>query len=152
MLSYQFYLVTHFIGIFLILVSLGGISLHVMNGGTRQFAMRKWAAIAHGIGLLLALVAGFGLLARLNIHTPWPAWVWVKLAVWLILGGIPALIYRQAKMAKVLWTLIIVFAALAAYMAVYKPGFHPTASPANLSEPTTLTEPQPPTPEPTPGP
>lgn len=122
-MSYQFYLVTHLIGIFLIIASLGGITLHVMNGGTRQFAMRKWAAIFHGIGMFLAFVAGFGLMARLGIMGGWPTWIFVKLGVWLILGGLPALIYRKAAWAKLLWILIFVFAGLAAYMAVYKPTF-----------------------------
>lgn len=129
MLSYQFYKVTHFVGIFLILISLGGITLHVMNDGTRQYAMRKWAAISHGVGLLLAFVAGFGLMARLGLIHGFPLWIWGKLAVWLLLGAAPALIYRQRKIAKGLWFAILFLAGIAAYLAIYKP----TSAPANTA-------------------
>jgi len=128
MLSYQFYKVTHFVGIFLILLSLGGITLHVMNDGTRQYAMRKWAAISHGVGLLLAFVAGFGLMARLGLIHGFPLWIWGKLAVWLLLGAAPALIYRQRKIAKGLWFAILFIAGVAAYLAIYKPTSTPPAS------------------------
>lgn len=123
MLSYQFYLVLHLVGIFLILVPLGGIALHTINGGTRDYQARKWAAITHGIGLLIALVGGFGLLARLGIVRGWPAWVWVKLVIWFALGAFPILLYRARALSKLWWFLIVFLAGLAAYMAVFKPNF-----------------------------
>ena len=122
-MSYPFYLVLHLVGVFLIVVSLGGITLHMMNGGTREFAMRKWVGATHGLGLLIALIAGFGLLAKLGIgHDGLPVWVIGKLVIWLILGGMPAFIYRKSNLAKLNWVLIFVLAGFAAYLAAFKPG------------------------------
>ena len=63
-MSYAFYKWLHLTGIFLTLMPLGGMLLHMMNGGTRDFARRKVLGALHGLGTLLALVGGFGLLAR----------------------------------------------------------------------------------------
>ena len=118
----EFYKVLHLIGIFTVILSLGGMCLHVISGGTRDFAGRKWAAIFHGVGLLIVFVAGFGLLAKEGItQAGMPGWVIGKLVIWLILGGAPALIYRQPKMAKLFWILILAFSAVAAWLAIYKP-------------------------------
>lgn len=121
MIPYAAYKVLHLIGIFLVLVPLGGITLHVINGGTREFPSRKFAAITHGIGMFLALVGGFGLLARLGIVSTWPTWVIIKLLVWLGLGIMPFFIYRRKSLSKTYWFSIFVLAGLAAYMAIYKP-------------------------------
>ena len=121
-MSYQFYTVLHLIGIFLVLVSLGGICLHMLSGGTRDYPFRKWVGAWHGVGLLITLIAGFGLAAKLGIgRGGLPFWIIVKLCVWLILGGLPALLYRKPKLAKLNWFLIVALAVLAAAMAIYKP-------------------------------
>lgn len=121
-MSIDFYKTLHLIGIFTVLLSLGGMSLHVVSGGTREFAGRKWAAMWHGLGLLLVLVAGFGLLAKEQLmQQGMPGWVVGKLVIWLLLGAMPALIYRQAKLAKLFWVLILAFAGFAVYLVMYKP-------------------------------
>lgn len=120
-MPYEFYKVLHLVGIFMIIVSLGGLCLHVMNGGTREHHSRKLVAILHGIGMFVALVGGFGLLARLGLAREWPLWATAKLIIWLILGGLPAFIYRKPQLAKLFWASIIAFAGLAAYFAIYKP-------------------------------
>lgn len=121
-MSYQFYKVMHFVGIFLMLVSLGGMALHVMNGGTREFPNRKWTGMLHGIGTVVALVGGFGLMARLGINNGWPGWIHGKLAIWLVLAGLPALVYRAKALAKAWLILVPTVAAIAVYLAVTKPG------------------------------
>jgi hypothetical protein len=120
-MPYEFYKVLHLIGVFTVILSLGGMCLHVASGGTREYAGRKMAAATHGIGLLITLVAGFGLLAKLGLMASLPGWAITKLIVWLILGGLPALIYKKRAMAKLFWVLILVFGALNAYLAIYKP-------------------------------
>ncbi len=121
-MSIEFYKTLHLFGIFTVIMSLGGMCLHVASGGTREYAGRKLAAMTHGIGLLLVLVAGFGLLAKEGImQQGMPGWVIGKLCVWLILGAMPALIYRQAKLAKLFWILILAFATFAAYLVMFKP-------------------------------
>jgi len=121
-MSIEFYRTLHLFGIFTVILSLGGMCLHVASGGTREYAGRKLAALTHGIGLLVVLVAGFGLLAKEGLmQQGMPGWVIAKLVIWLILGGLPALIYRQAKLAKLFWVLILVFATCAAFLAIFRP-------------------------------
>ena len=111
----------HFIGIFMVLMALGGLLLHAINGGAKDHAWRKPIAITHGVGLFLILLGGFGMLARLGIFWSWPGWVAGKVAIWVILGGLVAVIFRKPTLAKPLWWLTLALAALAAYLGVYKP-------------------------------
>jgi hypothetical protein len=122
-MSIEFYKVLHLIGIFTVLLSLGGMCLHVISGGTRDYTGRKWAGLWHGVGLLLILIAGFGLLAKEGLMQggQLPGWVVGKLVIWLILGGIPVLIYRQPKFAKLFWFLILAFGGVAVWLVLYKP-------------------------------
>lgn len=121
-MSIEFYKLMHLLGIFTVIFSLGGMCLHVISGGTRNYSGRKWAALWHGLGLLVVLVAGFGLLAKEGLmQTGMPGWVIGKLCIWLILGGMPALIYRQPKLAKLFWILILAFGGFAVYLVMYKP-------------------------------
>ena len=123
MFSYQFYKTFHIIGAFTLMAMLGGIAVHVLNGGTRQSnAGRALLAALHGVALVVMLVAGFGLMARLNMmQTGWPGWVYVKLGVWILMGGMGTIIYRKPSMAKAILVLLPLLGGLAVYMAVYKP-------------------------------
>lgn len=121
MLSYTTYKVIHLLGVFMALLPLGGMLLHVINGGTREYPSRRFAALYHGIGLFLALLGGFGLLARLGITGGLPGWIHVKLAIWLSLGVLPFFIYRKRTLVKPLWVATLLLAIAAASMAIYKP-------------------------------
>lgn len=120
-MTYQFYKVLHLLGIFMVIATLGGMILHVANGGTRDFMLRKRVSMVHGVGLLFALIGGFGLLARLGLVNGLPGWAIAKLVLWLTLGGLPALVYRKREIAKYFMPLTILLAALACWFAVYKP-------------------------------
>jgi hypothetical protein len=111
----------HLLGIFMVLMALGGVFLHHILGGTRDHAWRKPVAITHGIGLFLVLLGGFGMLARLGIHWPWPGWVLVKVVIWIILGALGAVAARKTTLAQPLWWMTIVLGGLAAYVAGNKP-------------------------------
>jgi len=121
--SYQFYKTFHILGAFTVMAMLGGIALHVLNGGTRQSnAGRALTAALHGTALLVVLVAGFGMMARLNMMPqPMPGWIYVKIGVWLVLGAMGGVLYRKPALAKPLLMLLPLLGGLAAYMAVYKP-------------------------------
>lgn len=122
MIDYTVYKLIHFLGIIMIFVSLGGVMVHVFNGGAKaDNAWRKPAGITHGIGLFLVLLGGFGMMARLGIHWPWPGWLVAKLAIWLVLGGITAVVYRLGAKGKSLWAGVVLLGAIAAYMAIMKP-------------------------------
>ena len=67
-MSYEVYKIIHLLGLSMVLMSLGGIILHSINGGSKgSNTFRKGAMITHGVGLFLLLVAGFGMLAKLGI-------------------------------------------------------------------------------------
>lgn len=121
MMSLLVYKNIHLLGVFMMLMALGGLILHRINGGTREHAWRKPVAITHGIGLLLALIGGFGALARLGIFWPLPGWAIGKLVIWLVFGALVAVIFRSPALAKPLWWVTIVLAVLAAYLALHKP-------------------------------
>lgn len=120
-MSYSFYKILHIVGILAIFMSLGALCLHTLNNGERKFPNRLWTMILHGIGMAFTLVAGFGLLARIGLTGAWPGWVWMKLAIWLSLGGVTTLILTKKVPAKVLWVAILGLGGLAAFLANYKP-------------------------------
>lgn len=120
-MDYTIYKFTHFIGIFMVVASVGGICVQALAGGTRGFSGRKLAMATHGFGLLLVLFGGFGMMAKLAIPFPWPGWLWIKLAVWLALGAYTAFIFKKQNLAVVFWLGIFLMTGLAAYSAVFKP-------------------------------
>jgi hypothetical protein len=111
----------HLIGVFMILMALGGLILHQINAIARGQAWRKPVAITHGIGMVLVLVSGFGMLAQSRIFWPWPGWVIGKILIWLIFGVLIAVIGRTPALAKPLWWITIALGAIAAYLALNQP-------------------------------
>jgi hypothetical protein len=121
-MSLAAYKVLHILGILFTFTALGGLLLASRTGGERV-QDRKFAGMLHGIGLVIILISGFGALARLGMSNPgiWPLWMWIKLAVWLLLGAALVLIKRAPGLRTLLWILLPVLGAIAAYMAFYKP-------------------------------
>ena len=116
MIPYHAYKLLHLVGVFLLLISLGGQLVHKDLGD-----WRKYLKISHGIGLLLILIAGFGLLARLGIAWPWPLWIHLKILVWVVLGLTPILLRSLPTSGKGLWWVVLALVAFAAYLANFKP-------------------------------
>lgn len=125
MISYGVYRLIHFFGIFLLLTALGGAAMRGMlsAGATTSEAdrrnIRRLLAASHGIAMLLILVGGFGMLARLDVG--FPGWIVGKLVVWMALGAMLALTARLAARARMLWIAIPVLAFVAAWLAYTKP-------------------------------
>ena len=112
----------HLIGVFMILMALGGVIVQQIHTTTApERVWRRSVAITHGIGMILALVGGFGMLARLGIFWPWPGWVIGKIIIWLVFGILIARIGRTPTLAKPLWWTTIALGAIAAYLALNKP-------------------------------
>lgn len=121
-MSYEFYKVLHLAGVFLTLMSLAGALIHAIGGGTKTtLPFRKGIAVAHSAGLTFIGVAGFGLLARLELMSSIPVWAWLKIIIWIALGTALSVAYRKPQWSKSTWYLVIAFAILAAYFARYKP-------------------------------
>ncbi|MFZ9886141.1 MAG: hypothetical protein ACO3JL_01460 [Myxococcota bacterium] len=116
------YKILHLAGIGALMLSLGALSMHAMNGGTREsLRTRPLVFATHGLALLLLLVSGFGMMARLQLSYG-GVWVWAKVGLWLLLGGAVALPLRVPASGRFLWPLAPVLVGIAAALALYKPG------------------------------
>jgi hypothetical protein len=122
-MPYQIYKLMHFLGIFCVLAAVVMAAAHVLRGGTRaDNPNRRTLAIVHGVAMLLVLVGGFGMLARLNIISGGlPGWVWAKLVIWFLIGASMGLAYRGGSLARVVVIALPLLAVLAAFFALYKP-------------------------------
>lgn len=122
MISYSVYKIVHLTGVLMVFLALGGVATNSINGGSKDHLWRLPIAITHGIGLLLSLVGGFGLLARLEIsHGGLPGWILAKLGIWVLFAALIGIVSRKPAWAKSIWPLIVVLGATAAYLAGSKP-------------------------------
>ena len=110
----NFYQVLHIIGISMVFLGYGAL-LARSRAAPDNVSVRKLGSITSGIGLLLILVAGFGLISKLG-HSFTETWILVKFVIWLILGGLIVLINRKPQLAMLLWCLLIALGATAAIM------------------------------------
>lgn len=121
-MSYDFYKILHLAAVLAVFAALGGACLHAMNGGGQgKGGARTLVTALHGTGLLLALVAGFGLLARLDLFSGWPGWVWAKLAIWLVAGAYLTVPYRRPSLARPMLLALPFLGLAAAWLAIAKP-------------------------------
>jgi hypothetical protein len=81
---------------------------------------RKRVMMITGIASLLALVAGFGLVAKLSIG--FPGWLIVKIVCWLGLSALAGFGYRRRGSAGALAAAALLFAFIAVVM-VYTRSF-----------------------------
>ncbi len=119
-LGYSLLQLVHWLGIILVVLAFGGVILFTLSGGQKVNAPRKMIAITHGVGLLLALIGGFGMAGRSGIGFPFPGWLWCKLVIWLALGGLLGVAYRRPA-AKILWFGVPFLVLLAGFMALVRP-------------------------------
>jgi hypothetical protein len=123
--SREFYEIIHIIGIALTMAAMGAIAMHAAEGGTKKGPRARRAIMAaHGIGMFLILLGGFGMLARIGFTGglgAFPGWLWGKLGVWFLIGGLSGLPYRAPRYAVHAMVVIPLLAGVAAYFALYKP-------------------------------
>jgi hypothetical protein len=121
-MSYETYKLIHYTGIFLAITALAGLAFVSAAAQTiADHPWRKFAVIAHGVGLFLVLLGGFGMLARLGLTSGLPGWATGKLVIWVALGGALALAKRAPRLALPLWLGTVVVSLGAAYLALTKP-------------------------------
>ena len=119
-MSLLFYKVLHVLALSVLLVVTGGVALHAANGGTRkENKLSGVVAALHGLALVVALISGFGMLAKLGVGLP--GWVFVKLALWLLFGVLTLLPYRSPQLARPLFFVLPILGAIGTYFALYKP-------------------------------
>jgi len=127
MISYTVYKVVHYVGLFVLVAALSAGLARLAAPRARGETPDPWArrlGAVHGIALLLVLTGGFGMLARLDVTGSvalLPGWVWAKVTIWVVLGGILTLGRRRREWAPVLLVGVPVLAALAGLIALAKP-------------------------------
>jgi hypothetical protein len=118
-MSPSIYHVLHFIGILMLFLGYGALLGRSMAGSDHA-GVKKLGSITSGIGLVLMIIAGFGLVAKLYGNV-FQNWMIVKMAIWVLLGGLIALINRKPALARPLWWGLIGLGALAAVMVYIRP-------------------------------
>lgn len=123
-MPYEFYNLLHVLGILLLFMAFGGWAFHGISGGTKATNQhRGLLAATHGIGLVLIVVAGFGMLAKIQpMSAGLPGWLHPKLLVWVLLGAAPAILNRKPQWGKAMWFALPLLAAVSAFFAIYHPG------------------------------
>ena len=117
-MRHQLYQIIHLTGVFMVFLAYGGMIVRSALGSDNK-GLRRLGAMTSGIGLFLILLGGFGLLARLNYG--WPLWILIKVAIWVILGAMIALINRKPEYSQISWWSTVVLGVLALLMVVLKP-------------------------------
>lgn len=117
-MPYEFYKILHFTGLILTFTSLSGYIFYLAQNKSNE--RKKLFSILHGIGLLILLVSGFGLAARLGYVQQLPMWVYIKLVIWLVVGASLAIIKRQVMGPMAAYIFVVVLGVLAAVTAVTK--------------------------------
>jgi hypothetical protein len=105
------YKIIHLIGISALALGMGG----MLAGGPN----RKPFAILQGVALLVMLITGFGLLAKLKLG--FPSFAIAKLVIWLVIGAMPVIV-RKLKLPLVATIVIsLTLVGIMAWLGVMKP-------------------------------
>ena len=105
------YKIIHLTGIAAIALGVGG----MMAGGSN----RKPFAICQGVGLLVMLVSGFGLLAKL--HLGYPHFAIVKTVLWVVIAILPMLARRLKLPLAAAMLISLTLVGIMAWLGVMKP-------------------------------
>lgn len=117
MIGYPVYKVLHLLAILALVAGLVTLLLLPVAPDGRRRSLAHWVT---GVAAVVALVSGFGLHARLG--GVWQGWVVTKTGVWLAL--LATLVWFRAGPSAspaTAWLLVLPAAAVAVFMAVYKP-------------------------------
>jgi hypothetical protein len=104
------YHILHIVGVATLFIAFGAL----LSGYSKS--VMKW----HGASLLVMLITGFGMLAKLGIMGSMPAWAWVKIAIFIVMGALPSFVKRGALAPKAAVTIALFLLAFAAYIGYFK--------------------------------
>jgi len=116
--SYLTYKILHLVAILFLFTSLGSLAVLGRSGDPRS---RTLASIVHGVSIVVILVAGFGLLARLGHFGDIPGWAYAKIVLWLLLAVAAWPLRRRPEWGTALWLVLPALGGIAAWLAVVKP-------------------------------
>ncbi len=114
MISYEIYKVIHLSSLALLLT---GFAVQFFGVKTKAFK------ILTGVATLFVLVSGMGLMARLGIGhgQAWPVWIFVKFAIWFIIGvGSAVVVKRAPQLGSISYMIMMILFVLAAVTANFK--------------------------------
>lgn len=120
-MSFQFYKILHLVALMSLFFSFGGALVLAYAGTPLVGRAKKMTMILHGVSLVVILVSGFGMAARLGYMSHLPGWVHGKIAIWVLLGAGIALVRRKGNLGWPLVVLILGLGTTAAILAVTKP-------------------------------
>ncbi len=105
-----------------------GLAMLVMGTGATLFAAKdakkqRLPMVLHGGGLLVLLVAGFGLMAKTGRSAPhdWSPWLIIKMVVWVAAALLPTLVRHGTVPRPLGWIVALLLVASAAYLGIVKP-------------------------------
>jgi hypothetical protein len=121
-MSYFTYKLIHYLGIFILLATLGVALGRQGMSEDRDPLRARWGAL-YGAALFLVLLGGFGLMARVGVEhgAMFPGWILAKFGIWALLGGVLFLAWRKRAWSMPLLALAPLLAVLAGWIAVTKP-------------------------------
>ncbi|WP_413575537.1 hypothetical protein ACLVWU_14445 [Bdellovibrio sp. HCB290] len=120
-MSYQFYKIIHFLGLITLFFGFGGLLVSTYAGVALNAKARMMSYATHGLGLLLLLIGGFGMLAKLGIMKELPGWALAKLGIWVLMGAAISVVKRKGKIGWPVAILLFGFGTTAAMLAITKP-------------------------------
>lgn len=120
-MSYEFYKIMHLTGLACLFFGFGGLLVAAYAGVTLNSKARAMSFATHGIGLLLLLVGGFGMLAKLGLMAQMPGWVYAKLGIWVLMGAGVSVVKRKGYIGWPVAILLLGLGTTAAYLAITKP-------------------------------
>lgn len=112
-MSVEFYKLLHLVGLICLFTSLGGF-LAYQGDPSRKV---KMVGILHGVGLLLLLVSGFGMQAKLAYGFPF--WIILKVLLWLALGALLTLAKKGTLSPKNAILVGLLLGAIATYSGLF---------------------------------
>jgi hypothetical protein len=134
-MNVEIYRLIHFAGIFTLFIAFG----YFLAGPKNP----KAASIGHGVGLLLILLGGFGMQAKLkaaylaSYGSGFPTWLIIKIVIWVALGGFIVLLKRKIIKGAAGWIAVIILGLASAYLALKQPamGNKPAAAEQSAAAP-----------------
>lgn len=113
------YLFLHLCSVILVMLGFGALIARAALAPENS-RIRKLGSIVSGVGLLLLLVSGFGLLAKVH-QNQFYNWVLVKIVIWVIFGAMTTLINKQPRLSMPLFWVTFLLGVAAAYLGVFQP-------------------------------
>jgi dipeptide/tripeptide permease len=113
-MDYQLLVVLHLLGLALLTYGFGVLLTTSSARLDENKKLRLPGVLTHGIGLLILIVTGFIMFFQVKYSTH--AWIGIKFVIWLVLGGMIALIRRKPEKRNVWMLCLLILVAAAAYL------------------------------------